>query len=99
MAKERRIDDSWHLDKKFSIGIIFAILTQCACFIWYGAKLDSEVQLDHSGVTELTVWKEKQGDANSKIDSHLSVIDEKLAGQSKSLDHVIDILEKPVPRR
>ena len=92
-------ENSWHLDKKVSIGIIAAICLQCACFVWYGAKLDSQVQQDHSNIQSITAWREKQDDERSKIDAHLAVVDEKLSEQSVNLRHIIEILEKPRQNR
>jgi len=78
MSDERRAyENSWHLDKKVSIGIIGAICLQCACFVWYGAKLDSQVQQDKGSIQSLIMWREKQDDERNKIDSHLAVVDEK----------------------
>lgn len=33
----------WHMDRKFSIGLIVAILVQGSGGIWYAAKMDSRV--------------------------------------------------------
>ena len=96
MNEERMsYENSWHLDKKVSIGIIAAICLQCACFVWYGAQLDSEVKQDHNNIQSITAWREKQDDERSKIDAHLAVVDEKLSEQNGNLRHIIEILEKP----
>lgn len=88
------ISEPWHLDKKFSIGIIIAILGQCACFVWYGSKLDSKVQDTSAQVTELRLWKDRQDDDKAKIAAHLAVIDEKLLEQSTVLHRIDDRMDR-----
>lgn len=87
--------DSWHLDKKFALGIVGAILLNAASGIWYASKIDTTIQEDHKAIEDLSSWKEKQDDERGKIDSHLAVVDEKLSQQNKSLDHIIELLENP----
>jgi len=98
-TERRTYEGSWHLDKKFAVGVIGAILLNCLSGVWYASKIDTTIQQDHAAITDMTVWREKQDDEKGKIDSHLSVIDEKLTEQTKSLDHVIYILEKHPVRK
>lgn len=92
IINERR--SSWHLDKSFSIGIIIAILFQCACFIWAGAQLASKLQTHDEKISELVLWKNKEDDSKAKIDSHLAVADEKLDEQARILTRMDERLEK-----
>ena len=36
-------EESWHLDKRVPIGIIFAVLCQTAAFIWFLSGIDNRV--------------------------------------------------------
>jgi hypothetical protein len=92
--KQIRVD-SWHLDKKFALFIVGAVLTNAGSGIWYAAQINSTIQQDHANIQSLSSWREKQDDERSKIDSHLAVVDEKLTEQNESLKHIIEILEKP----
>ena len=94
VVDRRDYEGSWHLDKKFSIGIILAILFQCSCFVWYGAQLDAEIKAHGEKLGDLVAWRAKQDDAQTKIDSHLAVADEKLAEQAQILTHIDERLEK-----
>ena len=100
MGDERRkYEGQWHLDKKFSIGIILAICLQCACFIWYGAKLDAQVQVTKTDVSELRIWREKQDDEKAKIESRLATVDQELKDQGELLRRIAELLENNPRRR
>jgi len=86
--------ESWHLDKKFSIGIIGAILFQCGTFIWYASQVNFKVNQTAEQVTAINSWRDKKDDSQSKIETHLAVVDEKLNQQTDILKHVVDMLEK-----
>lgn len=79
---------------RVSIGIILAILSQCGCFIWYGAKLDSRVQDTSSRVTVLEAWQSKQDDQLAKMNSLQSSQGQKLDDLVQTVHHTDDIIEK-----
>lgn len=89
----------WHLDKKVSICIIIALIGNFCSGIWYGAKLDSNVQETRTQVAELRLWKDHQDDERSKIDAHLAVVDERLSEQASILRRIDDHVEVMSRRR
>jgi len=94
LEERRQIKPEWHLSIGFSLSLIGAILINCVTGVWYASQLNATIQQDHAAIMNMTAWKDKQDDEKSKTESHLSVIDEKLTEQSKSLDHIVAILEK-----
>ena len=91
---EETRDNPWHLDMRFSIGLILAILLQCGCFIWYGAKLDSKVQDNAGRVETLEAWRMKQDDQLSKLSTQQSSQGQKLDDLVATVHHTDDIIEK-----
>ena len=87
------ISDAWHLDKKITIGIILSICANSGSFIWYGAKLDSQVESTKQDVAELKMWKDKQDDDRERINGSLSAVNQKLTDQADVLRRIEDILE------
>ena len=94
-------NDEWHLNKRFAIttvvaiiGLVIAVLANCAAGIWYASRLEITIEQDHSAITSLSIWKEKQDDDKAKIDAHLAVVDEKLSEQSVILRRIDDRMEK-----
>jgi septal ring factor EnvC (AmiA/AmiB activator) len=76
------------------LGLVLAILFQCACFIWYGAKIDAQVSITKNDVSSLQSWRENQSDEKSKIESHLAVIDVQLKDTNDKLSDQTKILQK-----
>ena len=92
-GKERR-RNPWNLDMRFSIGLILAILLQCGCFIWYGAKLDSKVQDNSSRVENHEMWRAKQDDQFSRLTASQSSQAQKLDDLVITAHHTDDVIEK-----
>jgi len=90
--------DQWHLDKKFSVGIICAILFQCGSFIWYASQMSQQIQSTADKVAVLASWRDKQDDDKSKIESHLAVMDERLTDQGKTLQRIDEKLDRTIIR-
>jgi len=91
---EERRRHPWHLDMRFSIGLILAILLQCGCFIWYGAKLDSKVQDNASRVENLEAWRIKQDDYLARLNQQQSSQGQKLDDLVVTVHHTDDIVER-----
>lgn len=89
-----RSKGDWHLDKRVSIGIIAAILFNSGSFIWYGSKLDSQVQNTRSEVIELRSWREKQIEDRTHIEADLAVVKQKLSDHGDILRRIDDKLER-----
>ena len=95
LGEERRnLANYWHLDKKVSIGIIIAILVNSSSFIWYGAKLDAQVQTTKGDVAGLQAWREKQDDERSKINTTLATMSQKLSDQNDLIVRIDQLLEQ-----
>lgn len=97
--ERRTAPESWHLDKKFSIGIIVIVLGQCCSFIWYGAKIDSKVQDTALRVQQLEAWKLKQDDQLAKLNATQSAAGQKLDDLVQTVHHTDDIVEKYLYRK
>ena len=91
---EERRANPWHLDMRFSISLILAILLQCACFVWYGAKLDSKVQETAQKVEVLDTWRGKQDDQLTKLSNLQTSQGQKLDDLVQTVHHTDDIIEK-----
>ena len=91
---ERRQNNPWHLDMRFSIGLIAAILLQCGCFVWYGAKLDSKVQGNTVQIETLENWRTKQDDQLTHLATQQSASAQKLDDLVITVHHTDDLLEK-----
>lgn len=87
MTRKHRKDDSdsWHLHKRFSLGIILAIILNCGSFVWYASQMNSRVEDDHLSILDLNKWREQQNGDKSAIAAHLAVIDQRLSDQKDSL--------------
>ena len=92
-GKERR-RNPWHLDMRFSISLILAILLQCGCFIWYGAKLDSRVYDTSTRVSALETWQAKQDDQLARMNNLQSSQGQKLDDLITTVHHTDDIIER-----
>ena len=92
--EDDEMDVSWHRGKAFSLGLILAVLLQCACFVWYGAQSAYELKDHDAKLTDFMVWRKTEDESRAKIESHLAVEDEKLNEQSALLNHMNDHLEK-----
>jgi len=90
--KEIRQNTPWHLDKKFALSIIFSIFLNSGAFIWYGAKLDSNVQQNISDIVGLKIWKEKQTEDFRNFGERISHIETKTDDEVQTLNRIELIL-------
>ena len=97
--ERRQHADSWHLDKKFSIGIIIAILTQCGSFIWYAAQMDAKIMQTSIQVEQLAKWRLQSDDQLSKINSLQAAEGQKLDDLAQTVHHMDDLLEQHFYRK
>ncbi len=75
-------NDSWHLDKKVPLSLIFAMLIQAAMVIWAVADIKKDVEILKSRVTTQSDRDDRQdksmSDAVQQFVSRLERIDSKL---------------------
>lgn len=83
MTDERR-DNSWHLDKRVPIALIFTMLVQFAAGIWWVADINGRVN-----------YIERERDRNSNLSGEIIQIKEQLRG----IERVIGRLETYLDRR
>ena len=95
-GEERRQNLPWHLNQKTVLAVIASILINSASFIWYGAKLDSQVQSTKNDVLDLKAWREKADAQREQIQITLTSVDQKLSDQGNLLNHLTDLLEKNI---
>lgn len=87
-------NESWHLEKRFSIALLLGMLVHLLGLIVGGTMLYSEIKTDHETLQVLISWRDKQDDERAHIDSHLAVIDQRLADQSDTLRHIDERQER-----
>jgi hypothetical protein len=92
--EDDEMDVSWHRGKAVSVGLILAVLLQCACFVWYGAQSAYELKDHDAKLIDFAAWRKTEDDSKAKIEAHLDVVDEKLNSQSALLNHMNDHLDK-----
>lgn len=91
---EDRRSGNWHLDKKFAIGVIGAMLLQALTFGWYAGQEVAERHIDHKDLSELKIWREKQDNELSKLSSQESSQGQKLDDLVTTVHHTDDIIER-----
>ena len=77
-------DNSWHLDKRVPIALIFTMLAQFAAGIWWVADINGRVN-----------YIERERDRNSNLSGEIIQIKEQLRG----IERVIGRLETFLDRR
>lgn len=45
--------ESWHLDKKVPLSLIFAIIAQTAAFVYWGARLEGETKANATDIARI----------------------------------------------
>ena len=96
-AISREVDpNSWHLDKKVPIAVIFAILIQSGAVIWFGGKLSTRVDNLESIVKEHTLSLVDRKDEDHeraerivKLESFRTHIDRQLDRMNSKLDQLL----------
>jgi hypothetical protein len=73
----------WHLDRKFSFGLIFAMTVQIGAAVWFASKMDSRIEtLD---LRYLALAAETAKNRQFQIDQRIRVWD-RVTAQGKSLN-------------
>lgn len=84
----------WQIDRRVPVALIFALVVQFAVAVGWCSRIESREEIDATQITGLIAWKEIQGGTQTKTESRLAVIEEKLGEQSETLHHIDDRLEK-----
>ena len=80
--------ESWHLDKKVPLSLIFAMLIQAAMVIWAVADIKKDVEILKSRVTT-------QQDRDDRQDKTLEEVVSRLQTQLERIDSKLDrLIEK-----
>ena len=80
--------ESWHLDKKVPLSLIFAMLIQAAMVIWAVADIKKDVEILKSRVTA-------QQDRDDRQDKTLGEVVSRLQTQLERMDGKLDrLIEK-----
>jgi hypothetical protein len=80
--------ESWHLDKKVPLSLIFAMLIQAAMVIWAVADIKKDVEILKSHVTA-------QQDRDDRQDKTLGEVVSRLQTQLERMDTKLDrLIEK-----
>ena len=80
--------ESWHLDKKVPLSLIFAMLIQAAMVIWAVADIKKDVEILKSHVTA-------QQDRDDRQDKTLGEVVSRLQTQLERMDGKLDrLIEK-----
>ena len=80
--------ESWHLDKKVPLSLIFAMLIQAAMVIWAVADIKKDVEILKSRVTT-------QQDRDDRQDKTLGEVVSRLQTQLERMDGKLDrLIEK-----
>ena len=81
-------NDSWHLDKKVPLSLIFAMLIQAAMVIWAVADIKKDVEILKSRVAP-------QQDRDDRQDKTLGEVVSRLQTQLERMDGKLDrLIEK-----
>ena len=81
-------NDSWHLDKKVPLSLIFAMLIQAAMVIWAVADIKKDVEILKSRVAT-------QQDRDDRQDKTLEEVVSRLQTQLERMDGKLDrLIEK-----
>ena len=81
-------NNSWHLDKKVPLSLIFAMLIQAAMVIWAVADIKKDVEILKSRVTT-------QQDRDDRQDKTLEEVVSRLQTQLERMDGKLDrLIEK-----
>ena len=78
-------NDSWHLDKKVPLSLIFAMLIQAAMVIWAVADIKKDVEILKSRVAT-------QQDRDDRQDKTLGEVVSRLQTQLERMDGKLDRL-------
>lgn len=80
--------EGWHLDKKITLSLIFAILSQTAVLFMWGARLDQRVAVIEGVSANHTVVIEAMRTNQSDTKATLARMDERLAATSDGVKEI-----------
>ena len=85
--------DTWHLDKRVPIALIFALLVQTGGIFWWGGGLDKQVAEQERRITKLESVDDQLTDEMRRIEGRLSSLEANGKAQLSILSRVERILE------
>ena len=84
---EKESKESWHLDKKVPLSLIFAMLIQAAMVIWAVADIKKDVEVLKSQITQQHDRDERQDKTVNEIVAELRT---RLERMDTKLDRLIE---------
>jgi hypothetical protein len=85
--------NTWHLDKRVPIALIFALLVQTGGIFWWGGGLDKQVAEQERRITKLESVDDQLTDEMRRIEGRLSSLEANGKAQLSILSRVERILE------
>lgn len=79
-------DNSWHLDRKVPISLIFAIIVQTAGFFWWGATTSEKVSVLKERLDAIA----PQADRLTRVEVNIESIKDSLVDIKQSLRRPIN---------
>jgi hypothetical protein len=86
--------ESWHLDKRVPISIIFTILMQLACFVWFASQMSYQVEANRANIEQLTTSVDSVRSDSVAQAIQLGRIEEILKNTSSSISRVERLLDE-----
>lgn len=87
---DRRENDSWHLDKKVPLGLIFAVCAQGAMVVWAIADIKKDVEV-------LKAENVLQRDRDVRQDARIIELQRTVGDQLSRIDSKLDrLIEKKI---
>lgn len=78
---------SWHLDKKFALGLIISLLTQAVGLVVWATRLDSRVAFTERAVDAVE-------DRTNRLDAAVQGLNERLARMEANMDNQTALLRE-----
>ncbi len=92
--------ESWHLDKKVPIALIFTMAIQTVGVIWWAASLSTRVDHQERQISGLVVSDQQAKQEARRIGEWLSRVDERIAAQTELLRRVeASLLSRSTPQQ
>ena len=86
--------ESWHLDKRVPIALIFAIAVQTGGALWWAAQIQSRVSGAENNINKLEIIVEMQRDVSNVQAVQLGRIEEQIVGMRSDLSRLVRALER-----
>lgn len=97
------IDQSWHLDRRVPIALIFSLVAQTAAAVWWASTITGEMKQTVERVTRLERNEEADRKDQTALEKSVSQIQPQIAELLRSMQRVESWLQRreqqPAPRQ